>query len=279
MNRAALFDGLLDDAAVYPPGSLPLAQAVPAHLEHIAAGHRSTVGPFVLGVRELPELAELTAHLQPGTFELSAISPLEQLDETVRLVAATPAWRLVALEVTVSAGMAADEAVQRVRHVAPAGVTVFVEIPRDERRDELIAALAGTGIAAKLRTGGVRADLYPDEDELAAAIIALVSQGVPFKATAGLHHAVRNTDPETGFEQHGFLNLMLATARARSGAGLAEVREALALRDGQQLASQLPGAAGIRDSFVSFGTCSIQEPVDELVGLGLLPAGYAMGAR
>lgn len=279
MNQAALFDGLLDDAAVYPPGSLPLAQAVPAHLEHNAADHRSMVGPFVLGLSELPQLAKLTAGMQPGTFELSAISPLEQLDETVRLVAATPAWRLMALELTVPAGMAGDEVVQRIRDLAPAGVTVFVEVPRDERRDEIIAALAGAGIAAKLRTGGVRAELYPDEEELATTIIELVSQGVPFKATAGLHHAVRNTDPETGFEQHGFLNLMLATARARSGASLAEVREALALRDGLQLASQLPGAAGIRDSFVSFGTCSIQEPVVELVELGLLPAGYAQESR
>jgi hypothetical protein len=38
--------------------------------------------------------------------------------------------------------------------------------------------------------------------ERLAAIAAVVAAGVSFKPTAGLHHALRNTDPETGFEQH-----------------------------------------------------------------------------
>src|SRR5690606_5980846 len=99
------------------------------------------------------------------------------------------------------------------------GVHVYVEVPRDERRPGIIAALAATRYRAKIRTGGVRAMLYPGEAEVARAVKAAVDAGVPFKATAGLHHAVRNTDPRTGFEQHGFLDLLLATDAALRGAG------------------------------------------------------------
>ncbi|MDJ0429161.1 hypothetical protein QNA19_24815, partial [Rhodococcus fascians] len=69
------------------------------------------------------------------------------------------------------------------------------------RRADFLAALTGSQFAAKFRTGGVVAEAYPDEDELASALATVIASGVPFKATAGLHHAVRNTDPHTGFEQ------------------------------------------------------------------------------
>jgi hypothetical protein len=41
-------------------------------------------------------------------------------------------------------------------------------------------------LRAKFRTGGVTADAYPDEPELAEAIHLTVAHGLAFKATAGL---------------------------------------------------------------------------------------------
>lgn len=151
---------------------------------------------------------------------------------------------------------------------------VYVELPRDGRRPALLAALVSTPYHAKLRTGGVRADLYPDEHELAAAVVACVSAGVAFKATAGLHHAVRNTDPTTGFEQHGFLNVLAAVDAAQRGAAIGEVAALLAERDAHAVAATVAGlderAGQVRDAFRSFGTCSIDDPRDELTALGLL---------
>lgn len=121
----------------------------------------------------------------------------------------------------------------------------------------------------------MKAHLYPSPDELAAGIAAVVDAGVPFKATAGLHHPVRNTDPETGFHQHGFLNLLLATDAALAGRPVAELAAVLADRDAPSVASRVAGlgatrTAAVRAAFLSFGTCGITDPLSELADLGLL---------
>ncbi|HWJ09839.1 MAG TPA: hypothetical protein VNS46_10710 [Nocardioides sp.] len=299
------FPLLLDDAAIFPPGNLPLAEAVRAHLAHGVAPYADMVGPLVVSLADLPALAEATADLPAGSIALSVTVPSPaSVSDAVDRVRGIRAVTLAALEVAVPDGLAATDVMPaldaalvvlgdgnpRWANGIPAGqqgfhhpggetaTTVYVELPRDDRRTPLITALTGTPYRAKLRTGGVRADLHPDESELAEAVVALVRAGVPFKATAGLHHALRNTDPTTGFEQHGFLNLLTATAAAGGGADVQEVASILAERDVRRLPQlpHAPGTPGARDTpgatlFGSIGTCSISEPVDELTDLGLLP--------
>lgn len=270
LNR--LFDALLDDAAVFPPGNLPLAEAVAAHARHRAAPYGGMVGVFVVAAADLDALAGTTRDLAEGALAVSLTAPAPDAVAAALARAATvPAIRVAAVEVAVPAAVAPGTVVPTLREVVgERDLTVFVELPRDDRRDRLVEKLAGSPYLAKLRTGGVRAELHPSEAELAAAVAALVGAGVAFKATAGLHHAVRNTDPATGFEQHGFLNLMLATAAAREGASCPEVLGLLAERDENRVA-EAAGALGasVREAFRSFGTCSITEPVEELAALGL----------
>ena len=283
-----LFTRFLDDAAVFPPGSVPLGLAVPAHLAHLESAQGPLVGPFVVAASALPSLGPLVQEQPPGSFAVSVTVPgpgaVRAALETAALV---PALDVRAVEVGVPAGVVgADDVVPALdlslrgdlaRTAEDSRVTAFVELPRDERRAALIHQLAGTAYLAKLRTGGVRADLYPDAAELAAAIVALVRAGVPFKATAGLHHAVRNTDAATGFDQHGFLNVLVAVAAALDGADVTEVSVLLADRDRAGLAASLGAwpvgqAEQVRWLFRSIGTCSIDEPVSDLAALGLLEA-------
>jgi hypothetical protein len=78
--------------------------------------------------------------------------------------------------------------------------------------------------------------------------------GIPFKATAGLHHPVRRDD------EHGFLNLLSAAVFGDEEAALAETEPA---------AEEL---AGVRQRlFVSIGSCSFREPIDDLTALGVFP--------
>jgi hypothetical protein len=257
-----LLTGLLDDAAIFPPGNAPLVDAVAAHAAHRHRAYAAAVGPLVVRATDLPEV---------GATEVAVVTGLDEAH--VAVAAAGP--RLRSLEVALPAHATAEE----VRALASLGVEVFVEVPRDERRTSVMRELAAAGLSAKFRTGGLSADLFPTIPELAAAIALAVESGVPFKATAGLHHAVRHTDPETGFEHHGFLNLLLATARAQAGRPLGDVTAALASRDDGAVArAVLELTPDVRSAFRSFGTCSIREPLDDLIRLDLLPRTWKEGA-
>ncbi|TYB49017.1 hypothetical protein [Actinomadura chibensis] len=270
MNVPAFALALCDDAAVFPPGLAPLADAVPAHRAHRAAPYAGIVGPLVLPATALDDLYPL---LHGDPLEVSITAPGGPCEAAKALAtAAELPLDVRGLEVAVPAGMGADEFF---RLLGDVDAPLFVEVPRDDRRPSIIAAVAALGHRAKFRTGGVKAHLYPGPDELAAAIKAAVDAGVPFKATAGLHHPVRNTDPETGFHQHGFLNLLLATDAAIIGRPSGDLAAILADRDARAVADRVAAlgddrTAAVRARFLSFGTCSITDPLTELADLGLI---------
>lgn len=278
----AVVAGLCDDAAIFPPGSMPLPEAIPAHLAHERSDYAALVGPLVLSAAAVGELTPLVGHLEADSLPVSVTVPSgpDGVPAVLATVAQLPAVRLVGLEVAVPDGMPAADVVPALQEALARGgivhdVPTAVEVPRDERRGDLLAALAESPYRAKFRTGGVRAQLYPDEAELAAAIHTCARIGLGFKATAGLHHAIRNTDPQTGFEQHGFLNLLLATDAALAGAGVQELERILADRDGAAVAAcvgDLPPerAQAARALFGSFGTCSVTDPLTEMTDLGLI---------
>jgi len=283
-----LVTGLCDDAAVFPPGLTPLAEAVPAYLGRAGTWYGDLAGPLVIPVDALAALPDLVPHDRTVPVSITVPAGPAQIGGAIARAARLPV-RLASLEVALPAAAAVPAVLDEIA-AALAGTTtgaaprVYVEVPRDDRAASLAAALPAYGFWAKLRTGGVRAELYPDESELAASVAALVAAGLRFKATAGLHHAVRNTDPQTGFEQHGFLNLLLATGALLAGGTGTDARQLLALRDGREVAGRVlalgdAGIAATRATFASFGTCSISEPLGELISLGLLTAPAAEGSR
>jgi hypothetical protein len=268
--------GLCDDAAVFPPGRMPLHEAVPSHVGHESAVYAELVGPLIIAAPALGDLAPLLPQREWLNLAVTFPGGPEQVGQVLAAAADLPVT-LRALEIVVPAGATAAQLCSELdRALTRSGeVEVYVEIPRDDRRADVLRALAGTPYHAKFRTGGVTAELYPDENELAAAIGAAVAAGLPFKATAGLHHAIRNTDPETGFDQHGFLNLLLAVDAALHGAGPAELAGILQDRHADIVAGRIgelgdARVAAARACFRSFGTCSIMDPLTDLVELGLV---------
>jgi hypothetical protein len=243
----ALFAGLFDDAAIFPPGNLPMAEAVSAH----RARQRSPlVGPFVCSLARFEELAAEAAGGTVIRVSLVLPGPVDDLPSAGGI-------EIVAVE-----GPSLDGGT----------LPTYVEIPGKEVTATRVAALRDAGLRLKIRTGGVRADAFPSEAELAGAIWAAVRGGLAFKLTAGLHEPIRHRDPVTGFEHHGFLNVLLATARALQGY---EIERALVDQDGDRVAAAVAGidevlAKAVRHHFISFGTCSVSEPVAGLRRYGLI---------
>lgn len=262
-----LFRRLCDDAALFPPGNAPVNTAVPQHLGYRDTEFADLVGPFVFPI---PRLSELTAPASPIAISLTAPGGPGTIAAGLQAARSIRGVTVVSIEVAMpphaGSGATSIDALRTVDR----DIDIYVEIPRDERRDEIFDAVDERGYRAKFRTGGVTADLYPDEAELGAAIHEAARREIPFKATAGLHHAVRNTGHHNGFEQHGYLNVLLAAQTALSGARTSELVKILAIRDPEVVASHV-AAIETERAFLSFGTCSIREPLDDLISLGLIP--------
>ena len=276
-----VWSGLLDDAAIFPPGNAPLHEATAAHGQHRTAWYGDLLGSFVLKDTDLP-LVRGVPHPLSVVVTGGAGQVAGPLSAAARLGLDVAGLEIALRDLDDLAGNA-RRVVAAVDHargegVLPDDVPVFVELPRGElsggepsygwgaAADEVAAA----ELRLKLRTGGVEAHLFPTAAELAAWIDAALDREVAFKCTAGLHHAVRHTSPE-GFEQHGFLNVLLATVRAFDGASRAETVATLEERDAGRLAATDEDVARARRWFTSFGTCSIDEPLADLLALGLVP--------
>jgi len=274
----AAWSGLVDDAAMFPPGDVPLADAVAAYQERRDAWYADLVGPLVVTDTALPAVpadVPVSVVLTAGAGAVAGVATLT----------AKRRHRLIALETAVRD---LDDMAGNVRRVTAAvdaarsegglsDTCVYVELPQTEPTADWLSAadaVAETDHRLKLRTGGVEAHMFPAATRVAAWIDAALDRETPFKCTAGLHHAVRDRDHETGFEHLGFLNVLLATRVAFDGGSVPEVAQVLDDHYANDLVA-LARQSDLEDArrwFTSYGSCSVTEPLDDLVGLGLLEA-------
>ncbi|MFI7495705.1 hypothetical protein ACH9D2_13450 [Kocuria sp. M4R2S49] len=273
----AQFAGFFDDAATFPPGLAPLEKAVTDHVARWANPLVAAVGPVVLALKDLPEAKRIAAGLdrQGRPVEVSAVVPAGRLQAALEAAERIgPELRMVAVELKTDPSDADTWRAQIAEAAQVQDVPVFVELTADQVRGGALELLEGTGLRLKYRTGGIEAHLFPSPEQLAAVLVEAVSARIPFKLTAGLHEAVRYTSPDTGFPHHGFLNIALATEAARAHEPAERVARLLTETEPEPLVELARSSDGSwRESFTSFGTCSVGEPAASLEHLGLFPHG------
>jgi hypothetical protein len=266
--RRVLLGGLIDHAALFPPASMTMPEAMATDRAARASEHAWILDRFIVLVSKLGELPRdaprLSVVLDRGEGDLDAVHEARLDGRVVELVEARiePEW--------------IPDTQELVAAKLGEGVRTFWELAPGRGLAGEVAAVREARAGAKIRCGGAT---VPPVEAVAAFIAACRDAGVPFKATAGLHHAIRRGDA------HGFLNLLAAAVFAHAeGLSADELVPLLAEEDPEAFAVDPGGlavngrradAAAIadarRDLFVAYGSCSFDEPVEDLTALGLLP--------
>lgn len=275
---APLFDRLVDDAAVFPPGLAPLDEAVRGHLDRRTGPYAASLGPLLVPATSAGELARLATDDPRTAVEPLAVglvvrpgAPVQPLVDALGALQDDERVLVTAVELGWS---------RQWRELLAAQVPVVVEVGLGAEQERALDDIADAvddehDVTAKFRTGATPAWAWPDEQVLAGFLDAVVLHGLPFKLTGGLHHAVRGT--QGGEPMHGVLNVLLATHEALHGAEAHDLAGELARQDTEVLVTAVSSlgaedVARTRRSFTAFGCCGVLDPLHELEAFGLVTA-------
>ena len=283
---------LVDYAGLFPPAALPMEEAVRHYATHLSSPDAWMLGRFVVPVDRLEELAEAALPLTGGGGDAWRLSALIGADAAVagpKIRAFNAAHRGRFVIDVVECRAVSPGSVGASIGALPGELRIFVELPLLDDPRAMLTEIRTAGAWAKMRTGGTTADAFPSAREVGRFIARASELFVPFKATAGLHHPVCGEYPLTYDDgaprarMFGFLNIFVAAVFAQSRVQekvLTEIvddgessafrfdDEELTWRGRSVTARQIVSA---RSSLgLAFGSCSFQEPVDDLRALGLL---------
>lgn len=308
----AFLTGLVDYAGLFPPAALDLVPAIQNHLRYRRGPDVWMLGRFIVPAARLDELGtQLLDEVQGAPVAVSVLGlgdvpggladVLAATRDVARdfemhhaVVAQCDAFELRASPADVDAGLARalTEVEVGTRDVVAVEVPLVGEAYDPARIEhaahDVAEANARAGrhaFALKLRCGGVTPELVPGVEAVAHALVVCRDAGAPFKATAGLHHPLPNWDEAVGARMHGFLGVFggacLAHIHGLDADALAEVLDdddpahfALgndfvwrSLRVAPEAVHRVRQSAAL-----SFGSCSFDEPREDLRALGWWPS-------
>ena len=285
-----LFSSIIDYAGLFPPAKLNLQQVMINYSRYQMADQNWMLGNLVLPISQWDEFESLLTivdsendrnKLWPLSLIInepveSAIAKIQSLNKNNKIL-------ICALEFP----LLSPQEIERFIPLLPAEVETFFEIPFSGDLKEYLSVLQGTKTSAKIRTGGLKIEAFSTVDQLAQYIWEFSKTGISFKATAGLHHALPGQYPLTKAPgapiatMHGFMNVAISAAFVYWQK--LTFQELLTLLKESSLNNFQFNTQGIhwckhqlnlseleatrKHFFRSFGSCSFQEPVDELIDL------------
>ena len=298
----ALLERFIDYAGLFPPATLALEPALKNQADYVRTAESWMLGTFVLPIAQFDAAGALLERFdETHPLEVSALGPKTNNTE---LFVATVDGAAQAFRGFMQAH-GARATVTQLEMPLPADIDIhalaaardslealpaFWEAPAASA-EAAIALIAEHNSSApgarpfgfKLRTGGVTADAFPTSAQIAAALVAAAEHHVPIKFTAGLHHPVRQFHSSVETKMHGFLNVLGAAVlgaeygwdREQTAAMIEDEdasafhfdEESFAWRDAVISTGQIKVR---RELVTSLGSCSFDEPREDLRALNLL---------
>jgi hypothetical protein len=297
----ALLTHSVDYAGMFPPCSLGLEPALKNQAEYVRSPDAWMLGAFVLATQHFDATRQLLSEFDAQhPLRVAALGPktasvdtfLEALDDADMAIRALSRHNVDLVSIShLEMFLPHDVDVASLKDAKSmlGDLPVFWEAPPD-RAEQTIALLAefnsDTDLATfgyKLRTGGVTADAFPTSMQIAKALVTPATHQVPIKFTAGLHHPLRQYREEVQTKMHGFLNVLGAAVLAaehrwdtnqtammledENVRSFSFTEDFFAWREWRIDVKRLQYR---RKFVVSFGSCSFDEPRDDLRALGFL---------
>lgn len=282
-----LLKSLIDYAGLFPPAGLDMAQAVANYARYRTTPHSWALGRFIVPAARLQEFEQcFTAERSP--WHLSALIGSNVADELAQVAEFNSRHVHAAIIDTLEVKAKGAAEIAEIRRQTPEGLILYFELPAANDPQPLVEAVRTAHSRAKIRTGGLTQEMFPAATQVVRFLEACVLANIAFKATAGLHHPLRCTraltyekDSPVG-TMHGFLNVFLASAFLLDGLPAAEL-EALLIDD--DAANFTFGDSSVtwrrhrvtqarllesRALAASFGSCSFEEPIEDLRAMNLL---------
>jgi hypothetical protein len=297
----ALLAHSIDYAGMFPPCSLGLEPALKNQAEYVRSQDAWMLGAFVVSIEQFDAAKQLLSRFDgQHPLRVAALGPksagadafleaLDGADAAIRSLSRHNVDLVSICHLEMFLPQDVDVALLNDARSILGDLPVFWEASPD-RAEQTIALLAEFNSDAdsatfgyKLRTGGVTADAFPSSAQIANALVTPATHQVPIKFTAGLHHPIRQFRDGVKTKMHGFLNVLGAAVLAaehRWDAGQTSI----------MLEDEKVNSFSFADDFfawrkwkidikrlqyrrkfvVSFGSCSFDEPREDLRALKLL---------
>jgi hypothetical protein len=301
LSLRALLAQSIDYAGMFPPCSLALEPALQNQADYVRSPEAWMLGAFVLPVEQFDAAKQLLSQFDPlHPLRVAALGPrtgnanaflgaLAKADAAIRALSRHNVDLVSISHLEMFLPQGADLALLTEARSIVGDLPVSWEALPD-KAEQTIALIAehnsgqeSATFGYKFRTGGVAADAFPASTQIARALVTPATHQLPIKFTAGLHHPIRQYRDEMKTKMHGFLNVLGAAVLAAEHRWDAHQTSIMLEDENPESFSftqdyfewrewkiDIERLQYRRKFAVSFGSCSFDEPRDDLRALGFL---------